>query len=554
MGHGNNDKMYLTHAEHSGALGQHTASSSGYRAKAEGPLPGALVPFDCCAISLQPFSHPVCARNEDGTGTVFDLLNIVPWLKKHKNTHPITTRPLEPSSLITLHYSRNANGDYHDPITFKTFSEHSHIVAIATTGNVFLADSVSKLAGGRDLLADVAFTKDDLITLQDPHNFGAPAPTPAATASTSKTATAAPTAAPSNAVAKAASTGKVASAVPARAKVTQPYNVSPYSTGTAGAAFTSTALDPQTQAEAALFDEEELMFEDISRERKDKDKSRWRAYVRVVTNMGGSLNLELFCEKAPKTCYNFLMLAKQGKYNDCPFHRLIPGFMIQGGDPTGTGRGGESYWGTPFRDEYDLKGAEKHTERGMLSMANKGMGTNGSQFFITFKEVPHLDNKHTVFGKLVGGEDVLDAIESVPTNPKTDKPLKPIVIKEVVIYQDPFEDYKKRLAKRLERQAQQGPGGEKKAPSEKDKAMEKINWFGMKLGEKGEGKEGTGAGGATGEGGGVGKYLNLGAVKQQQTQQKRAAVGGGGLGEAGLPEVPSKKKRKMGFGDFSSWA
>lgn len=91
------------------------------------------------------------------------------------------------------------------------------------------------------------------------------------------------------------------------------------------------------------------------------------------------------------------MLARQGKYDDCPFHRLIPGFMvtylppllrelanrfpesvqIQGGDPTGTGRGGESYWGTPFRDEYDLKGAEKHSERGMLSMANKGASTNG---------------------------------------------------------------------------------------------------------------------------------------------------------------------------------
>jgi len=125
--------------------------------------------------------------------------------------------------------------------------------------------------------------------------------------------------------------------------------------------------------------------------------------------------------------------------------------QVQGGDPTGTGGGGGSYWGTPFRDEDDLKGAEKHSERGMLSMANKGMNTNGyvdgivcvppllklyslrnrSQFFITFRATPHLDGKHTVFGKLVGGEDVLTAIEGVPVESKTEKPAKPILITEV---------------------------------------------------------------------------------------------------------------------------
>lgn len=76
--------------------------------------------------------------------------------------------------------------------------------------------------------------------------------------------------------------------------------------------------------------------------------------------------------------------------------------MIQGGDPTGTGKEGASYWGHPFRDEYDVKGALKHEERGTLSMANHGVGTNGSQFFMTFRKTPHLDNKHTVFGGLVG--------------------------------------------------------------------------------------------------------------------------------------------------------
>ncbi|KAG8899520.1 Peptidyl-prolyl cis-trans isomerase cyp8, partial [Tulasnella sp. 403] len=378
--------------------------------------PAQLTPFDCCALSLQPFQHPVCASNDDGTGTVYDLLNIVPWLKSHNNTDPKTGKPLSPTSLIHLHYARNANGEIHDPVTFKTFSEHSHIVAIRTTGNVFLAESVGKLAGGRDLVADVPFTKADIITLQNPHAAPAPTPQPATTDK----------AAASKELAKAkATTTKVE-------KVTQPYNASPYSTGAAGASFTSTSLDPLTKGEMALYDEEELMFDDISRDRKEKDRIRRRAYVRMVTNLGGSLNLELFCDKAPKTCYNFLMLARQGKYDNCPFHRLIPGFMIQGGDPTGTGRGGESFWGTPFRDEYDLKGAERHSERGMLSMANKGKSTNGSQFFLTFGATPHLDGKHTVFGKLVGGEEILNAMEAVPVQSGTDKPSRLIKITEII--------------------------------------------------------------------------------------------------------------------------
>ena len=97
-----------------------------------------------------------------------------------------------------------------------------------------------------------------------------------------------------------------------------------------------------------------------------------------------------------------LQLAREGKYQDTIFHRLIPGFMLQGGDPTGTGKGGSSFWGTPFDDEYQLRHAAKHTERGTLSMANSGPATNGSQFFLTFRATPHLDGKHTVFGRLVG--------------------------------------------------------------------------------------------------------------------------------------------------------
>ncbi|CAE6493044.1 unnamed protein product, partial [Rhizoctonia solani] len=531
-GHGSNDKLYITHTEHSAGL--HSASSRGFRAKQEGPHPGSRTPFDCCGLSFQPFEFPVCARNADGTGTVFELTNIIPWLKEHNNTHPHTTEPLKPSELIKLHYAKNSSGSLIDPITMKPLSEHSHIVAIATTGNVFLADSVSKFAGGRDLVADVAFKKEDVITLQDPHrittlSIAAPVMTsnkPVEDAAKSKEE-------PKPEVKKPEVTAKdlkekpqVAAVVNLKAKE-RAYNVSPFASGYTGASLTSTSLDPMTKSDAAMFDEEELMFDDISKERplksQKKNLASRRAYVRMVTNLGGSLNLELFCEKAPKTCYNFIMLAKSGKYDNCPFHRLIPGFMIQGGDPTGTGTGGQSYWGTPFRDEFDMPKAEKHDARGVLSMANKGMNSNGSQFFLTFKATPHLDGKHTVFGKLVGGEDVLDAMESVVRVPGTDKPAKDIRITEVIVYQDPFEEYKARLARKLEHQS----ADPKKRRAET--LEDSMTWFGQKVGE--QAKAGTGEGG-------VGKYLKLDAP---------VGVAKSTGGEAG------KKKRKLGFGNFDNW-
>lgn len=182
-----------------------------------------------------------------------------------------------------------------------------------------------------------------------------------------------------------------------------------------------------------------------------------KGFVRLVTNYG-NLNFELFCAAAPKTCYNFLRLAAEDKYANTIFHRLIPGFMVQGGDPTGTGRGGESCWGKPFGDEFHLRNARKHDERGVLSMANSGPNTNGSQFFVTFRATEHLNGKHTVFGKLVGGEDVLNKIERVPVDPSTNRPLKPVVLEDVAIFQDPFAAYQERLSKKLQREAEERAG------------------------------------------------------------------------------------------------
>ena len=147
---------------------------------------------------------------------------------------------------------------------------------------------------------------------------------------------------------------------------------------------------------------------------------------------GGSMTLELYPETAPITVENFVKLAKQGFYNGLIFHRVIAGFMIQGGDPKGTGMGGPGY---QIRGEFASNGVKnplKHT-RGVISMA-RSMQPNsaGSQFFIMHKDAPHLDGSYAAFGKLVDGFDVLDRIAGVKTN-WSDKPLKPQKMESVTI-------------------------------------------------------------------------------------------------------------------------
>ncbi|MEX2143492.1 MAG: peptidylprolyl isomerase [Anaerolineales bacterium] len=130
-----------------------------------------------------------------------------------------------------------------------------------------------------------------------------------------------------------------------------------------------------------------------------------KEYKATFNTDQGEMIFQLHADKVPSTVNNFVFLARQGYYDGTVFHRVIDDFMAQGGDPTGTGMGGPGY---KFEDEFhpDLR----HDARGVLSMANAGPHTNGSQFFITHRPTPHLDNKHAVFGHLVEGEDVLMAI------------------------------------------------------------------------------------------------------------------------------------------------
>ena len=162
----------------------------------------------------------------------------------------------------------------------------------------------------------------------------------------------------------------------------------------------------------------------------------------------GDIKLEIFCEKAPRTAFNFLALCASGAYDGTKFHRNIPGFMIQGGDTaekTGT-KGGESIWGdTAFPDEFHPDCV--HESRGVLSMANKGANTNRSQFFICFARQPHLNNLHTVFGRVLDGWDVLDKMERLPVMGKSapkkkleNCPVNPPIIKQITIHANPLAD------------------------------------------------------------------------------------------------------------------
>jgi peptidyl-prolyl cis-trans isomerase B (cyclophilin B) len=138
----------------------------------------------------------------------------------------------------------------------------------------------------------------------------------------------------------------------------------------------------------------------------------------------GPIEIELFDDDAPKTVENFTKLAKDGFYDGVTFHRVIPDFMIQGGDPTGSGMGGPGY---TFEDEFN----DHKVVRGALAMANAGPNTNGSQFFVvTAEATPWLDGKHTVFGQVTQGMDVVDKISSVDTD-SSDKPREPVVLERV---------------------------------------------------------------------------------------------------------------------------
>lgn len=163
-----------------------------------------------------------------------------------------------------------------------------------------------------------------------------------------------------------------------------------------------------------------LLFNPAYSEEKTPVKTE-RPVVVVETNEG-SFEITLFPDIAPKTVENFLTHAQNHYYDGLTFHRVIPNFMIQGGDPKGNGTGGQSIWGKTFEDEFSKE--VTFAKQGMLAMANRGPNTNGSQFFITTAATPWLNQKHTIFGEVTKGYDVVQKIENAPKGPQ-DRPTEP---------------------------------------------------------------------------------------------------------------------------------
>lgn len=566
MGKGT-DKLYITHSEWASEDAFSASAGAGVSKSKSSGAPFKRLPFNFCAVSLQPFHTPVCTAD----GTIFDYENILRWLEKH-GTNPVDGQPLKKADLIKLNFLKNDDGEYVDPVTYKVFTDNTHIVALKITGNVFAWDTVERLnikaKNWMDLVSDEEFSRKDIITLQDPQNVGArdlssfkylregadtlseeqkeeraSGVNAAALGNSAKVLKAKEAVAkaraerakignPNKTVTVVAKNGtlqdgsstKVSSVQAAKST---PYNAAQYTTGKAAASFTSTGMTVHTSGERALLSDEDYML----KPRRVKVKG----YARMRTSLG-ELNLELYPEYAPKAVWNFVQLANKGYYRDLAFHRNIRNFMIQGGDPTGTGRGGTSIWGKNFADEFD--GPLTHDSRGMLSMANKGKNTNSSQFFITYRPAKHLDRKHTIFGKVVGGLETLSRIENAETDDK-DRPTEDIKLEDVVIFVDPFQEFQKQ---RAEKEQSEKEKEEVKRQGGTDD--DRTTWTGKRIRVDGTIE-------SVGGGGGVGKYL-----KGATTRQHHADLEDEIIEEWDEPiEEPAPKKVKAsgGFGNFDNW-
>uniref|UniRef100_A0A672QKW7 PPIase cyclophilin-type domain-containing protein n=1 Tax=Sinocyclocheilus grahami TaxID=75366 RepID=A0A672QKW7_SINGR len=439
-------------------------------------------------------------------------------------------------------------GKYHCPVLYTVFTNNSHIVANKVTGNVFSYEAVEQLniktKSYKDLLTDEPFTRQDLITLQvtgtdsciaggdisfcpfisqDPTNLdkfnvsnffhvknnmkvldpdeekAKQDPSYHLKSTNLETReTLAELYRDYKGDELLASTMKEP-----EAKKTDKLNAAHYSTGRVSASFTSTAMAPATTHEADAISDDAVRYQYVKK----------KGYVRLQTNKG-DLNVELHCDKVPKAGENFIKLCKKGYYDGTIFHRSIRNFMIQGGDPTGTGTGGESYWGKPFKDEF--RPNLSHTGRGILSMANSGPNTNKSQFFITFRSCTYLDRKHTVFGRVVGGLETLTAMENVESDPKTDKPKSEIKLLSTTVFVDPYEEADAQVSICEEERAQTSASVNKAKTEDKPKTFRP----------------------------GVGKYINMTATKHSHPDGDKPSTS----------EAPAKKpKGRTGLGDFSSW-
>jgi peptidyl-prolyl cis-trans isomerase-like 2 len=459
------DRAYITASEWKDEWGGKSVGSHG---KNHG---FKRLPFNCCAITFTPVDVQNAVVTDDGT--VMDIMNAVPYVQKFKK-HPVLGTPLSLKDLTRITFHTNDAGEICCPVLGKVFNENTHIVCVKTSGNVYCWEALDELClkpkNLKDLITEEPFKRSDIIHIQDPKDLSGKnfvefdhvkknlvvekdgekshvnvvsddakralgalgketrdIPKTYYTSNPARKRHDLVTFKPGTATWNTDANQETVQRDPNSGRIVpQPFSheyvASRHTTGAASKSFTSTAMNLSTKNEREM----------ILKELKPKQKG----YVRMHTSLG-DLNIELHCDLVPKTCENFMALAQGEYYNGTKFHRLIPNFMIQGGDPTGTGTGGTSVFGPTMEDE--IHPMLKHDGRGQISMANSGPNTNGSQFFILFKSAKHLDFKHSVFGKVVGGFDVLSRMEKIQTD-DADVPVEDITITGFTVFVNPYTD------------------------------------------------------------------------------------------------------------------
>lgn len=463
------DRLYITQTEWANEYGgKKPHQEQGFK-----PLS-----FDMCGLGMTAYKTPVCLRE----GVIFDMETLMEHLILYKR-NPVTGEPASSRDMIKLNMERNCDGKWHCPVTQKVFTNSSHIVAIITTGNVFSYDAVLELVIKQksyfDLITGQPFKKEDIITLMNPldqenmklrdiNNFahlkrskGGGGSSSSSVAGSLKDVQKVRHSVTSESIMKEIENAKLQrEASGEKQKTLEEYakemnsskelvedvqkflslqpttsDINPGQANTDGRAsssLTSSAALCWTSSENRLATAQEIR----SLRWKTMKALGKKAYIQIQTTLG-NLNCEIHCDLAPMTSWNFMTLISKNYYNDVIFHRLIPNFMAQCGDPSSTGSGGVSAFGKPFEDEFDNR--ILHNTRGVISMANSGANSNKSQFFITFAEAKHLDMKHSVFGRVVGGLATLQRLEQVECDSKN-KPLDEVKVSSIVILENPITE------------------------------------------------------------------------------------------------------------------
>jgi peptidyl-prolyl cis-trans isomerase-like protein 2 len=498
------------------------------------------LPFDCCALTLTPFTSPVCCiipssssssssdqaninlshSNSYNHGIMFENSEIIPYIMKH-HRNPIDGTNMSTQSLITLNMDKeedDADGanvfkmkekqySWKCPILDKPFMNHTKIVAIrippGNTANVYSYEAFQTLnlkpKNYIDLISGTKFhpkkdviilndlNDDTLLKLRDINNF-----THLRNNNVTEGNTSSGSGSGNSNINLSISAKRIMEKFQSNKEEKEQIELkkkqeeekkqkydnngiandakhdykkmkiltsdlgTSYTKGQMSGSFTSTSLSSSVGDDTREATQEEILSSLFAQMKKLKRK----AFVRMFTNLG-DMDIELHCDIAPRTCMNFIGLIQNEWYNGKHFHRLIKNFMVQGGgshtkskkkNSSKSEKEDQSIWGHPFEDEFDPR--LKHTGPGVISMANAGSNQNNCQFFITFKSATHLDNKHSVFGKVVKGLNVLSQIENIPTD-KSNYPLEEIYIQKMVLFggnpvREAEELEEKRIRKRIE--------------------------------------------------------------------------------------------------------